>query len=185
MIPKYKILRMEHGLLVKGLGIPCSDFESLIAMADALGYDLIDVGISTALKCLMVFTNEKSGEKWLSEIDTDSQKRYGGSIDGWMNGTDTGTSSMLMATVLSGRNPGLMRRSPPYDPADIGRCFRMLDEFPELKENLNKMRGISDIWDILMNHWDEMEVLYKEEHPTGEAPKLYKLMQDLIYGKET
>lgn len=191
MIPQYEILRMEHGLLVKGIAIPCSDLKSLTAMADALGYDLIDMGISSALKCLMVFTNKESADKWRTEIDANSKKKYGGSIDAWLNGTDTGSSSKLMALVLSGKSTrGIEtynRKAHPYDPADIGRCFRMLDEFPDLKEHLDKMREISPVWNKLIDHWGEMEALYKEEVPnhTGKAPKLYKLMQELVYGKET
>lgn len=42
------------------------------------------------------------------------------------------------------------------------------------------MAVLSNEWEVLAAHWDELEALYREELPTGRAPKLYDRMQELL-----
>lgn len=110
-------------------------------------------------------------------------------LQAWAVSDDTGLSSRRLAIELAKhaamklyiREPDLLEPNPhPHDPADFGRCVRMLDAAPQLREHLPKCRTISPTWAALIDRWDEMEALYREEFPTGRAPKLYDLMRGII-----
>lgn len=99
-------------------------------------------------------------------------------LDEWYNSNDTGLSSRFMAYILSGNN----RRAEyahPHDPADFGRCLRLLEAAPELRERLHMMAECTAVWERYVQHWEEMEDLYNKELPTGRAPELYALMHRL------
>lgn len=99
----------------------------------------------------------------------------------WLLSRDTGVSSKAIVAQLS----NIVLESPfsmdhPHDPADLGRCIRLLEAIPEFRERLDEMKQVSLIWAALVDHWDELETLYKEELPTGRAPKCYARMQQII-----
>ncbi len=110
-------------------------------------------------------------------------------IEKWLASDDTGMSSLAMARHLckavGGHQPHI--RKPRYsdgdeypsDPSDIGRCIRLLEAVPALREHLPKMAEVSPVWAAYVARWDEMETLYREEFPSGSAPKLYDLMQEI------
>lgn len=99
----------------------------------------------------------------------------------WLSSDDTGLSSKYMASVLS--DPSRCRENNhPHDPADFGRCLRMLAAAPELRIKLPRLTDAKHgpVWNALAANWPELEQLYNEEHPTGQAPKLYERMRELI-----
>lgn len=107
----------------------------------------------------------------------------------WLTSDDTGLSSMHMARVLAeccGQNHGVpgpaMYEDPfaaPSDPSDLGRCLRLLEAVPQLVPHLGEMSKRSPLWAAYIAKWPEMVALYKEEYPTGSAPKLYDLMHSI------
>ena len=182
---EYVIKRVKHGMLVSGpQGIPASEAVAITKMAEALGYNLMDMSISSALGAVMALTNKESGEKWRAEIE-ERVTRNRDTVEAWLKGADVGMSSKALAMTLSGMAVSALGKreckAHPYDPADIGRCFRMLDRFPELRENLHLMKKASPVWEKLIDRWDDLRALYNEEFPTGKAPKLYDLIQELIH----
>ncbi len=99
----------------------------------------------------------------------------------WWNGTDTGLSSMTLWCVMMGAPFSRMRNwkpAYPMDPADFGRCHRLLKLFPAWRERIGEMVNVSG-WRRLVLAWDELEKLYEEELPSGGAPKLYERMKEL------
>lgn len=72
----------------------------------------------------------------------------------------------------------------PRDPADLGRCLRLLNLEPECRKRLPEMSAASPEWAALIANWRELERLYYLEYPTGHAPKCYDKMQALIYPKK-
>jgi hypothetical protein len=90
------------------------------------------------------------------------------SVDEWLGSWDTGISSRTIYHVLRGTPwSGPFRPDVPHDPADFGRCYRLLKVAPpEWRANLAR--------------WDDLTRLYEEEEPTGKAPKLYALMRELL-----
>jgi hypothetical protein len=100
-------------------------------------------------------------------------------IQAWRKTDQVGASSDFMAAKLG--NAGIRDYEHPHDPSDFGRCLFLLEAAPELREKLPEMAKESEQWAELVAHWDELEALWKEESPTGEAPKLYARMKELLH----
>lgn len=97
----------------------------------------------------------------------------------WMRSSDTGISSRAIWYHMM----GLLRTDswgsgPPMDPADFGRCHRLLVAFPEWRARIGEMAKYRS-WEKLAPAWDELEALYVEEVASGSAPKLYARMRAL------
>ena len=96
----------------------------------------------------------------------------------WFRSDDTGISSLTLASILSGVSLGKYYDRP-YDPADFGRCYRLLQTFPEWKSRLNEIPKHYPSWKPFIENWDRMVELYLEEVETGTYEKLYHFMKDL------
>ena len=96
----------------------------------------------------------------------------------WWKSDDTGLSSkaIFLNLILD-----LSLDDYPLDVSDFGRCYRILKKLPFLVKEFPKMAKINKIWELYVNHWDEMSQLFEEElkDNRGRAPKLYKLMGEL------
>lgn len=110
--------------------------------------------------------------------------------EGWLASWDTGVSSLTIHHVLSGRSWQAGPRRPPtyvkhpLDPADFGRCYRLLKVAPpEWRGRLGEVAARYKSWKPLVDHWDELEALYEEEQASGQCPKLYERMNALLYPK--
>jgi hypothetical protein len=111
--------------------------------------------------------------------------RPGSGLEAWLRSDDTGISSLTMAWKLGplvGRAVNSPRHGPdhPSDPSDFGRCVGLLEAAPEMRSHLPAMAEVSPVWARLVASWDELEGLYRAELPSGEAPKLFRRMQELI-----
>lgn len=110
----------------------------------------------------------------------------------WLRSDDTGLSSLYMAWTLAplaGRSVPFSEHftngSPwPHDPADFGRCVRLLDAVPELRPHIAELtRTVHPApWQRIAAEWDALEALYREELPTGKGPKLYERLQQVTKG---
>jgi hypothetical protein len=97
----------------------------------------------------------------------------------WLNGNDTGRSSLAIVSVMEG---GIARAySYPLDPADLGRCIRLLALAPEYRQRLHEMKTVSPEWAALVDHWKELERLYHSEAASGKARQCYDRMHELLY----
>lgn len=102
----------------------------------------------------------------------------------WLRSWDTGTSALTLYGVLS-RTPceGASRPDVPHDPADFGRCHRLLKVAPpSWRADLARVAERHPAWKPLVERWDDLERLYEEELPAGEAPRLFALMRELLGG---
>jgi hypothetical protein len=97
----------------------------------------------------------------------------------WLGSGDTGTSSTTL--VYAALELELFRPDFPHDPADLGRCIRMLEKLPWVREPAFTLLQNHPVWKHLIGHWDDLVKLYHEEEPSGRAPLTYDLMQELIY----
>lgn len=87
-----------------------------------------------------------------------------GKLMEWFTGSDTGTSSKCIAAVMCGADPEKIENcSHPYDPADLGRCLRLLEIFPEWKARMPEMANVSDSWALAAKHWNELATLFEKE----------------------
>lgn len=98
----------------------------------------------------------------------------------WLRSWDTGTSSLTIFCAFTGRHefgPGV-GPNVPHDPADFGRCYRLLKVAPpEWRAGLQRVAERFPQWAPLVARWGELEALYEEELPTGKAPRLYARMR--------
>jgi hypothetical protein len=62
----------------------------------------------------------------------------------------------------------------PLDPSDFCRCLHVSPFAPE------HMRDRSPEWTALVDHWDELSDMLREEHSTGTAPRTYARMKALF-----
>lgn len=98
----------------------------------------------------------------------------------WMLSGDTGISSKCIYAVMTGSK--CRDSSPPSDPSDFGRCFRLLQHFPEWRPRMGEVAAKFPEWTALVRQWSELADLYKLEskNPSGKAPQLYDRMKVLV-----
>lgn len=101
----------------------------------------------------------------------------------WANGPDSGISSRTLLSAITGRSFLPYRFGPdvPHDPADFGRCVRLLDNFPELRPQLAKVAEEHPRWAGHVARWAEFEAMYRAaiESKAGTVPDLYAALQEL------
>ena len=98
----------------------------------------------------------------------------------WMMSGDTGTSSKTILSVMEGIQ--IERPDVPHDPADFGRCHRLLEAFPVYRYRMNEVAEKYPAWVGLVREWDKLTDMYVASKASGqwEAPSLYDAMQLLI-----
>lgn len=103
----------------------------------------------------------------------------------WLSGSDTGVSSKALAFAFLGETY-FRARFAPADPADLGRCLRLIRLVPQVREMVDELAGYGHKeWERLAPHWDELTALFESEkgHPLGKAPKTYQRMQEIRRGE--
>lgn len=86
----------------------------------------------------------------------------------WLICGNTGVSSKCLAATLmsNGETAKLKTRDAkqhPLDSSDFNRCVQLLNQVPELREHLSLMRPLSQYWEVLVDHWQELETLLNNE----------------------
>ena len=100
-------------------------------------------------------------------------------LQAWLKSDDTGSSSLFMAYYLA--DGPKAEYAYPRDPDDFGRCYRFLRAVPKKdRQAIGFMNDASGIWASLVSGWEEMELLWEQESPTGKCPKLYALISNRI-----
>lgn len=98
----------------------------------------------------------------------------------WIRSWDTGLSSVTIWHTMMGlpwsRSWG---PTPPRDPDDLGRCLGLFEILPEWRPRLPEVADRYPEWAPLVQAWDELEALYREEEPAGTAPRCYARMKSL------
>ena len=99
----------------------------------------------------------------------------------WMTGGDTGMSSKEIAMHMT---TGQADRSYPLDPADLGRCLRLLERFPEWRPRIGEMAKYGPVWARYVERWDEMAQSMADEvgidwSKGRSAPRTYDLMHEI------
>jgi len=76
----------------------------------------------------------------------------------WITGSDTGTSSKTIWSVMMGTR--LDHSGRPYDSADFGRCYRLLKSVPEWKHRLSEVSDRYKEWIPIIREWGRIEEAY-------------------------
>jgi len=105
----------------------------------------------------------------LKAKDSDREKHLS-----WYYGLDTGISSETIFGVMTDipvRSNGI-----PYDLDDFGRCYRLLQLFPEWKSRLSEVSEKFPEWALLIDNWDQIESLYESKKKLSKE-KCYNLLR--------
>lgn len=100
----------------------------------------------------------------------------------WHRSWDTGISSLVIYSVME---DALMPKTYgkeffPHDPADFGRCHRLLKVGDQYRERLHEVSDKYPQWEGFVDAWDELTALWEEESPSGKCPKLFERLQGLV-----
>jgi hypothetical protein len=89
----------------------------------------------------------------------------------WATSNDTGISSETLLCLLLDL-PKPHHWGVPGDLADFGRCYRMIELFPELKERFPEIAELHPDWRPFIDCWEQMARLYRECVKWEALPKL-------------
>ena len=127
--------------------------------------------IGVAVAAMKAFAKEHAGC-----VDRGYQEPVPKTPQEWAASRDVGISSgTIYAAVTGCLSPYPGRWDVPHDPADFGRCYRLLQLFPALRPDLPKVVDLCAKWKPFVAAWDELARLY--EAADGEA--LYGKIQQL------
>lgn len=82
----------------------------------------------------------------------------------WITGGDTGRSSKTIWAVMMGavnERARAFEYSPPLDPSDFGRCYRLLALVPEWRPRLGEVAARFPEWRGLVEAWSELTTMYE------------------------
>jgi hypothetical protein len=96
----------------------------------------------------------------------------------WLDTGRVGASSKSIALAALGR---VTKSAPfPWDGADFGRCYLLLQQCPEAKIGLDRLRdGGGPVWKMLVERWAEVEAAYLHDKTLGPRSSDYRCY-DLI-----
>jgi hypothetical protein len=91
------------------------------------------------------------------DLSPDAKRR----LLAWALSDDTGISSRAIAMAAAGLPVcPYWGACPPADNADFGRCFRLLQAVPEVRDALPALVAQSPKWGPLVERWHELEAAY-------------------------
>lgn len=79
----------------------------------------------------------------------------------WLMSGDTGTSSKTICSVMTGSDAPEFGPDVPHDADDFGRCYRLLELFPEWRGRLPEVAAKYPKWGPMVVAWDELSALYE------------------------
>lgn len=86
----------------------------------------------------------------------------------WLTMGSKGISSQTMFSVCTGLNiMGGWHYDHPFDSDDFSRCYDVYKSVPEVRENLNKLREVSNAWNNLIDNWDILCSKFEENTRTN------------------
>ena len=165
----YTMETSPHGFVICG-PLPLEDMTSIVKMAESKGFDQIDAGVAQALGASFVITNT-AGSKALRD---DVSKANAGlsKEDQWLYGSDTGSSSKTIFGVMTGKPVG--NGAFPWDPDDFGRCYRLLNLFPEWLPRLSEVSAKFPKWAGLVAIWPDLTAMFEAK----KNREMYALMRE-------
>jgi len=73
----------------------------------------------------------------------------------WLANGDRGSSSNTLFTYLTGIDARQRATDDhPFDAWDFRRCRLLLEQCPELKINLDRVKAAGAVWSVMVDQWD-------------------------------
>jgi hypothetical protein len=100
----------------------------------------------------------------------------------WIRHGERGTSSEVIFETLSGNllQTESWGYSTPSDASDFSRCFELLSLIPEWKPRLIEVAEKHRHWKLIVEHWEELENLFKEAMEDKTASNPYWKFNQLL-----
>lgn len=158
----YEVRETEFGVLVFG-SIPIDDMVALSKVWEARGLKYLAPGVSSALKATMAVTGDV--KKWQDSINKNAQAEFPSDAEvQWLRSADVGISSKTLFSVLCRETLQVAakpsRPDVPQDLDDFGRCYRLLQKFPEWKARLPEVAVAHPRWQPFVDQWAIMEAMF-------------------------
>lgn len=101
----------------------------------------------------------------------------------WLHKGEKGTSSETMFGAISGLKI-YYRQSHPSDPDDFRRCYLLIKQVPQWRNELHKVAALSNTWFNIVENWDKLCEMMEEKMNAwsrGEKSdrKMYEFMKSL------
>lgn len=98
----------------------------------------------------------------------------------WLAGNDTGVSSKSLAFEYLGTANS--RIDCPRDPADLGRCLRLIEAVPDIRKCVDSLADKHPRWALAAKVWDKIAASMRDEvgihwDKADKAPITYKMMK--------
>jgi hypothetical protein len=122
--------------------------------------------------------HKKCPQTW-KQPEVDQNKNILDKMYFWLNHGERGISSETMFEILGNTNLDVRYRIHPIDPDDFRRCYLLLETIPEWKGDLDKLRNLSPVWSNLVDNWNKLTEMLKEQMQTKKANGMYEFMKSL------
>lgn len=124
----------------------------------------------------------KCEKKWVQPVlDQSLGMTIRQKMSWWIKNGEHGISSKTLLSVLGGCSEWAFPKHNwhhPCDPSDFRRCSMLLDTIPEWRKELYKMKDVSVVWAKLVDNWDKLELMLKEQM-SGKKNNMLEFMQSL------
>lgn len=167
----------------KTMTISRADYEMLFDIVGNAGKKTGSGRTEASMKRLLQRSFPADKPDWSETYAREAPKSLDARIDGWVVGGDTGSSSHAIWQCMV--DAPEKQAYCPYDPADLGRCLRLLELVPEWKPELHLLQSVSPQWKALVDNWKELHEMMEDESgidwsKSKSAPKTYERMKEII-----
>lgn len=100
----------------------------------------------------------------------------------WFVSGDTGVSSESMVAVAVQAQSLTERLDAPHDPADFGRCYRLVQAVPEIREHFSDIGATIPSFKGILDRWDDLVAIYERDLPMGKSTELHQRIKELRGG---
>lgn len=145
---------------------------------------VMDPGIANFYggRCWVFANDPASADLWRDWIESHLISSDPDMLARWGRGTDTGISSRVIFAVLTGRTnayarsgDGAIITDTPQDADDFGRCYRLMERFPQWSKRLGEVANKHPNWAPLIARWDELADAYQ----ANDGPRCNKILNEV------
>lgn len=89
-------------------------------------------------------------------------------------------AAVIIEKFFSGAVSALDTISHPTNPHELWRCINLFVVHPEYKERIAELANLSPAWRLLVQYWQPLEKMCREEWPNYDAPYTAEKMKRML-----
>lgn len=182
---RYSVTVRDGVTLVEGM-LPLDHFTALVGLAGDGG--VLSTYLAQLAQVQWAWGQPEDVDRLAAELKAQilAARPNMTALERWLAVGFRGKSSNAIVGNLRGVYVDDLRAHP-HDSSDLWTCIKLLDEVPGLRADLQMMSGVSKEWESLVESWDALEQLLREE--AGEcwgdgrgwkSPKTYEAMKVVL-----